>query len=94
MFWHRQRDIKRWCTQERFRIFRRRSELERLCRSLQKKFETKMVMVGEDADLAKEARVVNRIVRWHPRKGATYEANPRHAEIIRRETGAEELETI
>ena len=53
-----------------------------------------MVMVGEDDDLVKEARVLNRIVRWHPRKGITYEADPRHAEIISFETEAEELKTI
>ena len=48
-------------------------------------------MVGKDDDLAKEASALNRSVRWLPRKGITYEADSRHAEIIRRETGAEEL---
>ena len=43
---------------------------------MQKKFETKTVMVGEDDDLAKEARVLNPIVRWHSRKGITYETDP------------------
>ena len=47
---------------------------------VQKKFVTKMVMVGEDDALAKEARVLNRIVRWYLRKRLTYEADPRHAE--------------
>ena len=51
-----------------------RTELEWLC-------ETKMTMVGEDDDLAKEARVLNRIVRWHLRKEITYEADSRHTEI-------------
>ena len=32
--------------------------------------------------------------RWHPRKGATCEADPRRAEIIKRDTGAERLKTI
>ena len=61
---------------------------------LKKKFETKMTMVGEDDDLVMEARVLNRIVRWHPRKGITYEAGPKHAEIISRDTGAEKHNTI
>ena len=65
-----------------------RTGLERLCRGLKKKFETKMTM------MAKEARVLNRIVRWHPRKGITFEADPRHAEFISRDTGAENLKTI
>ena len=68
------------------------AELEWLCKGLKKKFETKMIMVGEDDNMAREARVLNRIVRWHPKKGITYEAYPRHAEIIIRDT--ENLKTI
>ena len=49
---------------------------------------------GEDDDLAKEARVLNRIVRWHPRKGITYEAVSGHAKMISRDTGARKLKTI
>ena len=53
-----------------------------------------MTILGEDDDLAKVVRVLNPIVRWHPRKGITYEADPRHAEITCRDTGAEKLNTI
>ena len=61
-----------------------RSELEWLCKGLKKKkFQTKMNMVGEDDD---DMAKVNRIVRWHPEKGITCEADPRHAEIIIRDT--------
>ena len=42
---------------------RERTELEWLCNGLEKKFETKMTIVGEDDDLAKEAGGLNRIVR-------------------------------
>ena len=45
-----------------------------------------MIMVGQDDVLDKEAGVLNRIARWHPHKGITYAADPRHAEIIGRET--------
>ena len=44
-----------------------RAELDWLCKELKNMFETKMVMVGEVDDMAQEARVLNRIVRWHPR---------------------------
>ena len=33
-----------------------RAELECLCKGLKNKFVTKMIMVGEDDDMAKEAR--------------------------------------
>ena len=58
-----------------------RSELEWLCRSMQKKFETKIVMAGDHDDLAKEARVLHQIVMWHPRKGPTYEADQARGNI-------------
>ena len=41
-----------------------------------------------------EASVLNRIVRWHPRKEIANEADPRHAEVIIRDSGAENLKTI
>ena len=44
--------------------------------------------------MAKKASALNRIARWHPRDGVTCEADPRHAEIIRRDTGAENLKTV
>ena len=67
VFWNRQGDIKALVHGYGFASFSDRSELEWLCRGgLQKQFETKMTMVGEDIDLAKEARVLNGIARWHP----------------------------
>ncbi len=44
-------------------------------------------LVGEDKDLDKQLRVLNRIVRWKPGIGLTYEPDPRHAEILIREMG-------
>ena len=81
VFWHRHRDTEAQVPGRDIVSSGERSELEWLCRSLRRKFETQMVMVGEDDDLAKGAGVLNRIVRWHPPKGITYEADPRHAEI-------------
>ena len=93
VFSHRQRDVKALVLGDDFVSSDERTEREWLCEGL--KFETKMTTVGEDDDLAKEARVLNRIVRWHPRKGITYEADPRHAaEIISRDTGAEKLTNV
>ena len=77
VFWHRQRDISAHVRGDDFVSSGERSVLEWLCKGLKKKFDTKMTMVGEDDDLAKEARVLNGIVRWHPRKRITYEAERR-----------------
>ena len=47
-----------------------------LCKGWKKTFETKVTMVGEDDDLAKEARVLNRIVKWHRAKGSHTSLTP------------------
>ena len=41
-----------------------------------------------------QTRVLKRIAKWHPREGITFEADLRHAETIRRDTEAENLNTI
>ena len=91
VFWHRQRDIKAPVDGYYFVSSGERAESEWLCKVVNKKFETKMIMVGEDDDMAQEARVKNRIVGWH---GIPCEADSRNAEIIIRYTGAENLKTI
>ena len=62
VFWHRQRDMTSLVHGDEFVSSGGRTELEWLCKSLKEKFETKMTMVGEDDDLAKESKVLNRIV--------------------------------
>ena len=94
VFWNRQRDINALVHGDDFVSSGARAEFEWLCKGLKKKFETKMILMGEDDDMAEEARVLNRIVRWHPREEITYEADPRRAELISRDTGAENLKTI
>ena len=69
MFWHRQRDIKALVHGDDFVSSSERAELGWLCKGLKKKFETKMIMVGEDDDMAKEARVLNRNREMTPAKG-------------------------
>ena len=94
VFGHRRRDIKALVHGDDFMSSGERTELEWLCKSLKNKFETKMIVVGEDDDLSKEERVLNRIVRWHPKKEITYEADPKDGEIISRDTRAEKLKTV
>ena len=46
----------------------------------------------EDDAMAKEARVLNRVVRWHPRNGIAYEADTRHADKTISTPATEEAE--
>ena len=94
VFWHRQRGIKALVHGDDFVSSSERTELEWLCKGLKKQVQTKMTMVEEDDDLHKEVRVLNRFVRWHPRKGSHTRLIPRHSERISRDAGAEKLKTI
>ena len=40
--------------------------------------------------LAKEVRILNRIVRWRPGEGVTIEADPRHLDILVDSTGVKD----
>ena len=55
---------------------------------LSKRFKMKTSIVGEDQKDLKEARVLNRIVRWTP-NGWEYEHDQRHSELIIQELGLE-----
>ena len=54
VFWNQQGDIKALVHADDFVSSGERSELEWLCRNPQKKFETKIAIMGQDDDLAKE----------------------------------------
>ena len=58
---------------------------------LEKKYKSKVTIIGEAPELAKEGRILNRIIRWHPGRGVSYEADPRHAEEIIKSTGADKM---
>ena len=58
---------------------------------LEAKYNIKVNIIGEAPELEKEGRILNRIIRWHPGRGVSYEADPRHAEEIIKSTGAADL---
>ena len=61
---------------------------------LKDKYSIKTTTVGEDGKLALEVRILNRIVRWHPGKGVTIEADPRHVEMIMKDAGTGDSRTL
>ena len=58
------------------------------------KYPIKTSIIGNGQRLAKESRVLNRIIRWHDDVGLSYEADPRHAEEIIQQSGALGLEPV
>ena len=61
---------------------------------LEVKYKITTTIMGEDASLAKEGRILNRIIRWHPGRGVSHEADPRHVEAIIEATGAKDMKTV
>ena len=53
-----------------------RSAVERLVRKISRKYEIKKQVIGEDADLEKSGRILNRVIEWGC-DGITFEADQR-----------------
>ena len=60
----------------------RPESLRWLQQELEKCFKVKTHAVGPGESHMKELRILNRIVAWHEKKGFSYEADPRHVEIL------------
>ena len=58
------------------------SALKHFNEQLAKEWKIKYTHIGEAEHLGKHMRVLDRIVRSHPRRGITIELDPRHAEIL------------
>ena len=65
-------------------------DLKLLEKVLSAKYSIKTTTIGEGEKLAKEVRILNRIVRWRPGEGVTIEADPRHLEILVDSTGVKD----
>ena len=65
-------------------------DLKLLEKVLSAKYSIKTTTIGEGEKLAKEVRILNRIVRWRPGEGVTIEADPGHLEILVDSTGVKD----
>ena len=63
--------------------------LKQFKEQLAKDWKVKHTHIGEAEHLGKHMRVLNRIIRVHPRQGITIEPDPRHAEILIKELDGE-----
>ena len=63
-----------------------RENVEALTAAVEAKYEIKVQMLGQDADLLKEGKILNQSLRWTDR-GIWLEADLRHASEVIRELG-------
>ena len=60
---------------------------------LEKSYEIKTQLLGPGKEDLQQVRVLNRILTWGP-NGISYEADPRHAEIVIKELGLTEAKGV
>ena len=61
---------------------------------LENKYQVKTQVLGPEEGQAKEVKILNRIVSWKSTEGITYEADPRHTEIILEQLGLQDAKTV
>ena len=57
-------------------------QLRWMQRKLWEKYQIKTQWLGPGSEHQREVKILNRIIGWHDQKGISFEADPRHAEII------------
>ena len=62
--------------------------------NLEKKYTLKTQLLGPNKEHMKEVKILNRIVTWKQHQGITYEADPRHVEIILEQLGLGEAKMV
>ena len=88
-FRHKTRDLPCVVHGDDFVFAGNDSDLAWTAKSMEAKFLVKMIgRLGGDKGDDRELRILNRVIRWTP-EGVTYEADPRHADILLK--GSEEL---
>ena len=93
VFFHPERRVRTVIHGDDFLSSADRADLRWLKGNLERKLDIKTTMMGPAEGEVKEMKILNRIVRW-TENGITYEAGPRHAEIILESMGLENANSI
>ena len=94
LFYHPQRNIKTLVHGDDFFSSGTLTDLAWMRKELEGKFDITSAIIGKEPELAKEVKILNRIVRWHDGVGISYRADPKHAEAIVQETGAAGMSSV
>ncbi len=91
VFEHEQRDLKTFVHGDDFVTSGDPDQVKWLEGKLMDKYAITTTYVGDYPGMAREARILNRIIRLHPGQGITIEADPRHVEIMVKDAGLEKV---
>ena len=81
-FYHQERQIRTLVHGDDYVSVGHPKQLKWLEEQLKTRYQIKTHMLGPDEGQAKEIKILNRIISWHGERGITYEADPRHIEIV------------
>ena len=82
VFYHEGRGIRIYVHGDDYVSAGTTANLKCLKTELEKKYQVKTQFPGPGEDQAKAIRILNRVIGWNGNEGASYEADPRHTEII------------
>ena len=68
--------------------------LQWMKKELEKRYIVKIQVLGPGKDDCKQVKILNRIVTWHDAHGISYEADPRHVELIIKQLQLTDAKTV
>ena len=94
VFHHESRGIRTLVHGDDYVIVGMPRQLQWLEERLKSKYQIKTQLLGPGGDHLRELRIFNRIVTWSGTRGLTYEADPRHVEIVVEQLKLVEANTV
>ena len=82
VFYHKEKGIRTFVHGDDYVSSAMPIQLEWLNRQLERRYQIKTPWLGPGDDHQREIEILNRIVGWDSLRGITFEADPRHVEII------------
>ena len=92
-FFHNDRNIRTYIHGDDFVSVASDDNLKWLKQQIERKYELKTQVLGPGKEDFQEVKVLNRILRW-ANSGVTYEADPRHAELIIKDLSLEKAKSV
>eukprot|EP00973_Karenia_brevis_P075868 10540854-Karenia_brevis.AAC.1 len=93
IFWHADRDIIVMVHGDDFISTGKGEDLQWMRKRIEKEYEISTEIIGPEIGDKKQAKVLNRTMTY-TNNGIEYEPDPRHAEIIVKELGLEQCNTV
>ena len=82
VFYHKEKGIRTFVHGDEYVSIGMPEEFKWMREQLERKYQVKTQTLGLGKDDVQELKVLNRVISWKGHKGITYEADPRHVELI------------